>query len=328
MNLIITRAGILDTIQDKGRFGFRHLGINTGGVMDKAASAMTNSLVGNDFDEAVIEMHFLASDFLFTQPALIAVGGADFSATINGKPLPHLHPVLVNSQSVLQFKKAVSGARAYLAVRGGFNVSKWLNSYSTNLQIAAGGYQGRRLLLNDRLSYKYFEQTDELLAQKDFIVLPWFASNADEYMFNEPLLVLPGNEWDHLSASSQKIFSEQPFTISKQADRMGYQLVGQSLTTENKNELLSTAISFGTIQLLPSGQLIVLMADHQSTGGYPRIAHVITAHHNLLAQMNPGQNIRFQFTDMQTAETLYFKQQQDLQLLQNACKLKQEELFK
>ena len=155
MNLIITRAGILDTIQDKGRFGFRHLGINTGGVMDQAASTMANSLVGNDFEEAVIEMHFPAAEFLFTQPALIAIGGADFSATVNGKAIPNLHPVFINSQSVLRFKKNVSGARAYLAVQGGFNVSKWLNSYSTNLQIGAGGYHGRRLVLNDRLSYHF-----------------------------------------------------------------------------------------------------------------------------------------------------------------------------
>jgi antagonist of KipI len=327
MNLIITRAGILDTLQDKGRFGFRHQGINTGGVMDQTAAAMANSLVGNDFDEAVIEMHFPASDFLFTQPTLIAIGGADFSATINGKAIPPLHPVLVNSQSVLQFKRAVSGARAYLAVRDGFSVSKWLNSYSTNLQIAAGGYHGSRLLLNDRLSYNYFEQAEALLVQKDFMVLPWFASNADEYMFNDPLLVLPGNEWDHLSVSSQKIFTEQPFTISQQADRMGYQLKGAALTADNKNELFSTAVNFGTIQLLPNGQLIVLMADHQSTGGYPRIAHVISVHHSRLAQMKPGQNIRFKFTDLQMAETLLFNQQQDLQLLQNACKLKLEEYF-
>lgn len=327
MNLIITRAGIHDTIQDKGRLGFRHLGINAGGVMDKAAAAMTNSLVGNDFDEAVIEMHFPASEFLFTQPALIAIGGADFSATINGKSVPNLHPVLVNSQSVLQFKQSISGARAYLAVWGGFNVSKWLNSYSTNLQVAAGGYNGRRLLSNDRLSCNSIEHTGEILVQNDFSVLPWFASNADEYVYNEPMLVLPGNEWGHLSASSQNIFAEQPFIISRQADKMGYQLQGESLTAENKSELLSTAVSFGTMQLLPNGQLILLMADHQSTGGYPRIAHVISAHHSRLAQMKPGESIRFQFTELQIAETLFFKQQQDLQQLQNACKLKLEEFF-
>lgn len=327
MNLIITRAGILDTFQDQGRYGFRHMGINTGGTMDKIAAAMANCLVGNDFDKAVIEMHFPASEFLFTQPALIAIGGAEFSATINGKPIPNLHPVLVSSQSVLQFKQSVSGVRTYLAIGGGFNISKWLNSYSTNLQIAAGGYEGRRLLSNDRLSYNYIPDADELLAQNNFIVLPWFASNVNGYMHNEPLLVLPGNEWDHLPDTSKNNLRNKPFVISQQADRMGYQLQGESLYSDNKNELISTAISFGTIQLLPNGQLILLMADHQSTGGYPRIAHVISAHHSRLAQMKPGQNIRFQLTDLQTAENLLFKQQQDLQQLQNACKLKLEEYF-
>src|SRR5690606_9715790 len=145
MNLKIIQAGILDSVQDSGRFGYRHLGINTGGCMDQQAASIANTLVGNDLNEAVIEMHFPAADFLFEEPALIAVAGADFSTTINGKSVPICHPVLVDANTMLQFKKSIKGARAYLAIRGGIKVSPWLNSYSTNLQAGAGGFKGRRL---------------------------------------------------------------------------------------------------------------------------------------------------------------------------------------
>src|SRR5690606_3149393 len=157
MNLKIIQAGILDSVQDNGRLGYRHLGINPGGCMDQQAASVANILVGNDLNEAVIEMHFPAAEFLFEEPALIAVAGADFSTTINGKLVAAGHPVLVDANTMLQFKKSIKGARAYLAIRGGINISSWLSSYSTNLQAGAGGFQGRRLMRYDGLPYQPLE---------------------------------------------------------------------------------------------------------------------------------------------------------------------------
>jgi len=328
MNLKIIQAGILDSVQDNGRLGYRHLGINPGGCMDQHATSIANSLVGNDFNEAVIEMHFPAAEFLFEEPALIAVAGADFSPTINGKPVPLCHPVLVDANSMLQFKRSISGARAYLAIRGGIKIFPWLSSYSTNLQVSAGGFQGRKLMRYDGLPYQPIENADALLNGNDFLVLSWFATNGHAYLNNDAVLVLPGKEWDQLSGVSKNDFLQNSFTISKQADRMGYQLDGVNLNTEIQNDLVSTAVNAGTIQLLPNGKLIILMADHQVTGGYPRVAHVISTQLPRLAQMSPGEQVQFRLTDQLHAENLFCKQQQDLQQLQNACKLKLDEFFK
>ena len=128
-----------------------------------------------------------------------------------------------------------------------------------------------------------------------------------------------------LLKAQKRFFCQQDYSISGHSDRMGYQLTSLPLEKTNNEELISSGVSFGTLQLLPGGQLILLMADHQTTGGYPRVAHAITAHHHKLAQMKPGDTIRFQLTDLVTAENLLIKQQQHLLQLQNACKFRLQE---
>ncbi len=324
MSLKIIKAGILDTIQDTGRFGNQHLGINPTGVMDKYAMQVANILVGNEPGEAVIEMHFPAAVFMFTQPVLIALSGADFAASINGEPVPDLHGIVVGKNDVLQFHKPVNGARAYLAIAGGMAIDKWMNSYSTHLKAKAGGFHGRRLQKDDELLLR---QPFSIIKQNDFRVLPW---QADTIWLNQSkeVLVLPGNEWKQLTTESKEDFTSTSFFITQQSDSMGYRLNNIPLRRVTNEEVISSAVSFGTIQLLPDGQLIVLMANHQTTGGYPRVAHVISAHHSRLAQMKAGDKINFCFTDQQTAEELLIKQQQHLLQLQNACTFKLQEYFK
>lgn len=331
MSLKIIKAGIQDTIQDIGRYGNQHLGINPAGAMDKYAMQVTNILVGNNLNEAVIEMHFPASVFMFTQPALIALGGADFSASINGEPVPNFHTIIVGKNDVLQFHKPIYGSRAYLAVNGGFVLNKWLNSYSTHLKAKAGGFKGRTFQKDDDLLlHKSFSFSGK---KNEFIVLPWQANtkclpgqHAGE---DEPkeIFVLPGNEWERLAAESKENFLMTSFVITNQSDRMGYRLNNIPLPVMSNEEIISSAVSFGTVQLLPDGKLIILMVDHQTTGGYPRIAHVISAHHSKLAQMKAGDKIHFRLTDQQTAEGLYIKQQQHLLQLQNACTFRLEQYF-
>ena len=322
MSLKVIKAGILDTIQDNGRYGNQHLGINPSGAMDKYAMQVTNMLVGNRPNEAVIEMHFPAAVFMFTQPALIALGGADFSASINGEPVSNLHAIIVDKNDVLQFHKPVNGAREYLAVNGGLVADNWMNSYSTHLKAKAGGYKGRNLRKDDELLFR--TPFSIPIPQEEFIVLPWQADIkwTDE---NKKILVLPGNEWERLTTESKEYFTMTSFVITQQSDRMGYRLNNIPLHSNTNEEVVSSAVSFGTIQLLPDGGLIVLMADHQTTGGYPRVAHVISAHHSKLAQMKAGDKIQFRFTDQQTAEELLIKQQQHLLQLQNACTFRLEQ---
>jgi antagonist of KipI len=319
MNLRIIKAGVLDTVQDMGRYGWQHLGINPGGVMDKLSAQVANILVGNDRHEPVIELHFPASSFFFEQPALISLSGADFSATINGDEVPTLHPVLVSKYSILQFHSMVKGARAYLAIKGGLDLTKWLGSNSTHIKASAGGYKGRSLQSDDEIRLGAAPDLCPLIGKKEYIVLPWKADTASNSEDTEEIHILPGNEFGRLAGSSKEKLNQQSYVVTNQSDRMGYQLKGEPLSVNTNEEVVSSGVNFGTVQLLPGGQLIVLMADHQTTGGFPRVAHVITADHSNLAQMKPGDTIRFKFTELATAENLLIKQHQHLLQLQNAC---------
>ncbi len=324
MSIRIIKAGILDSIQDAGRFGFQHLGINPGGAMDPFAMQVANILVGNARDEAVLELHFPASVFLFREPALIALSGADFSATVNAEPVPSLHPLIIGRNDVLQFHGLRQWARAYLSVAGGLYTDQWLNSHSTHLKIKAGGFRGRVLIKDDEL---FFKRSFNHPVKKDgLMVLPW---EADVHWgdSSKEILVLYGHEWDRLTPEARDNFTQTTFVITQQSDRMGYRLNNLPLTEGTREELISSAVSFGTIQLLPDGKLIILTADHPTTGGYPRVAHVISAHHSRLAQLKAGDRIRFGFTSQSMAEDLFIKQQQHLQQLQNACTFRLEKYF-
>ena len=323
MSLKILKAGILDSIQDLGRYGYQYQGINPTGVMDKFAASVANAMVGNNFQDPVLELHFPASVFLFDQQAIIALSGADFNATINGDPIPVNRTVLVNKSSILQFHSIKDKARCYMAIHGGFLIDKWLNSYSTNLKAEAGGMKGRKLKKDDVIELHINLSISKQLVDDDFKILSWKAN--DEWdNYKKEILILPGPEWNWLDKHSRQLLISGLFSITANSDRMGYRLKGKILQTISKDELISSAVCFGTLQLLPDGQLIILMADHQTTGGYPRVANIITAHLPRLAQMNPGEKIYFRITDQATAEKLLIKQKLHLRQLQNACKLRLE----
>ncbi len=322
MSIRMIKAGLLDTIQDMGRFGYQQLGINPTGAMDKYAAAIANILVGNNPGEAVIEMHFPAPVILFEKPALIALTGADFNATVDGIPVSVNQPVLVNKSCLLQFHFAKNKNRCYLAVKGGLQISKWLNSCSTNLKAEAGGFFGKKLMKDDVIAMREEFSCSMASACK---ILPWKAKEEYDESQQDEILVLPGSEWHWLQELAQQKFQENIFYISSLSDRMGYRLTGEPLQPTNKTELVSSAVCYGTIQLLPDGQLIILMADHQTMGGYPRIGNVITAHLHRLAQMKTGEQVHFKITSQVIAENLLLKQQLHLQQLQIACKLKLEQ---
>lgn len=321
MSISIIKPGLLDTLQDLGRYGYSRLGINPGGVMDRYAAQSANMLVGNDIREAVIEIHFPGAQLLFEQNAMISITGADFCATLNDERIPLWHPVVVRKNAVLHFPGLQYGARCYLAVHGGFCAGKWLNSYSTHLKAGAGGFKGRKLEKGDEIPFRessiYFAGL--LKDAHEFEILKWQVAPGNTYRHPNDIYIIKGHEWDQLTCRSQQTICEEKFMIDPLSDRMGYQLKGTDLKREQDAELISSGVSFGTIQLLPNGQLIVLMADHQTTGGYPRIGHVISAHLPRLAQLRPGDSINFIITDIETAEEMLIAQQQELNILQRAC---------
>jgi antagonist of KipI len=327
MSLKILKPGILDTIQDEGRYGYQHLGINPGGAMDLLAMQTANLLLGNNLNEPVLEIFFPAPDILFEQNAFITITGANFSPMINGDGIKINRPVMVKKNTVIQFPQKKKGQCCYLSVKGGFKLSAWLNSYSTNTKAGAGGYNGRKLQRGDVIEFnKTFEH--DKLNNVDVVKMHWRAAPETDDSEPNEIFVIAGNEWNWLSEKSKTDFLISKFKAALSSDRMGYRLSGTKLEAHINTELVSTAVNFGTIQLLPNGEMIALMADSQTTGGYPRIAHVITTHLSKLAQKQPGEDIKFTIVNEATAEDLLLKQSLHLRQLKNASNFKLLELMK
>lgn len=316
MSLRIVKAGLMDTIQDMGRYGSQHLGINPGGAMDRMAMAAANILTGNPMHLPVLEMHFPAAEIEFTQPALLSITGGDFSATLNGCAFPPWRTAFVDAGCVLRFTGQKQGARVYLAAAGGLAGDLWLGSYSTNDTVKAGGYHGRALRSGDSISLLTTIQLPA--AEQAFQIMPWEANSAGWYG-HKLLRFTEGAEYRLLANDSAMTMTEEPFRVTAASDRMGCRIEGKPLSIPQAEEMISSAVTEGTIQLLPSGQLIILTAGHQTTGGYPRIAHVISADLPTLAQLRPGDTFHLAKVSIEDAEQLLVRRQSDLRRLQNAC---------
>lgn len=314
MSLTVTKAGLLDAVQDGGRHGYRHLGIGPSGAMDQWSAALANALLGKELTAPVIEMHFPAAQFRFNKACVVCLAGADFSPAVDGMPVALHQPFLVNTGAELKFGRRKSGARCYLVLVNEMRLTPWLKSYSTQLKVAAGGFEGRPLRKGDEIS------VGTLPLQRmagTTVPLPWKYNGSPSA--DETISVMPGPEWDWLTPESGRKFSEGLFTVSPSSDRMGYRLEGPPLQQQNASSLVSSPVTFGTVQLLPNGQLIVLMADHQTTGGYPRIANVVSTDLPKLAQMNSGDAFRFTLTDVASAEALAVQQCEHVFRLQQHC---------
>jgi antagonist of KipI len=315
MNLIIQKPGILSTVQDLGRMGGRALGINPTGVMDRAAARIVNTLLGNEDTTALIEMHFPAAEIGFDSPTAFAIGGGDFDAQLDAKPISNWSTAFADKGSLLKFRNKSNGTRAYLGVSGGFALDEWLGSKSTNLTAGIGGFAGRALKAGD---------TIECGSSREYFPLTAGQSMVPLYHRFPTLRVLAGPEFDLLTATSEQEFRRQGFTLTNECNRMGFRLQGKPLHLLNAYEMISAGVNFGTIQLLPDGQLIVLMADHQTSGGYPRIANVISADLPLLAQCGPGDGVSFEIVDASEAERLAMRFERELNFLRVGCKLQRQ----
>jgi antagonist of KipI len=312
MSITIKRPGILTTVQDLGRHGFNRFGVNPGGACDRAAARILNTLLGNEENAAVIETHFPAVELVFDSKKDFSVGGADFIPTLNGKEIQNWRVYTAAKGDTLKFKGKRLGSRAYLAVKGGFKVAEWLGSSSTNLLAAAGGFEGRPLKSGDIVKIARadmpFGRAGKMVS---FTLIP-------RYSTGPTVRVIEGGESGLVGKDTWKTFESSTFTITQDSDRMGYRLRGPALATKRKYEMVTSAATFGTVQLLPDGQLVVLMADHQTTGGYPRIATVLASDLPLLAQLGPGDKIRFESVPIEEAEKAMAEFEKDLRMLRLA----------
>lgn len=284
MSLLIRKAGLLDTVQDLGRRGHAHLGIHAGGAADSIGLQVANLMAGNEPGAAVLEMHFPAPVIRFEQTAIFALGGADFQAHLGDVDVPMGMPVRAAAGSELVFRRQVRGMRVYLAIRGGFELDPWLGSYSTDLPAGAGGFLGRALQAGDRLPFR------QILAESATSrMYPWRANTSALYPSEAVFRYLPGPEYDLLDSASRQRLEAAEWRPGRRSNRMGCLLEGPTLELREKIELVSSAVLPGTVQLLPGGEMLVLLADCQTTGGYPRIAQVVAADLPGLAQQRSGE---------------------------------------
>lgn len=315
MSITVLHGGLLTTVQDLGRYGAQKYGVIVGGAMDSVSMRVANLLVGNSEGEGVLEITLFGTALQFEQDQLVAITGGDLQPAIDGQPAPMWRPVLIRKGSVLQFKSAIKGCRAYVAFAGGIDVPRVLESKSTYIRAGIGGLSGRALQKGDHLVCGSITgDTSRLFIQqleKQKQAFTWSVDFTQFYSFENKrtIRVMHGSEFHRFSAKSLDIFYSTPYQITTKSDRMGYRLEGEPLNLSNRFDLLSEGVTYGTIQVPSSGQPIILMADRQTTGGYPKIGQVISADLPHLSQLQPNAEIRFIEASLEQAEAALFEQE-------------------
>jgi antagonist of KipI len=312
MKIKVIKPGMLTTFQDLGRYGYQNQGVIVSGAMDNFALRLANLLVGNPEHEAGIEITLFGPELLFEENECIALCGGGLSALLNEELIPLWQAVHVKKGSYLSFKRAEEGCRLYLAVAGGFPIVKILGSKSTYLRAGFGGYQGRMLKAGDVLQREPGNKSGSVNSLKPFsssLLKDLLSDYAGRFM----LRVMKGPEFDRFDEKSQKELFRSSFKISSQSDRMGYRLEGIELRQTSPVELISTAVTRGTLQVLPDGRAILLMADCQTIGGYPRIAQLASVDQSLAAQLKPGDSITFKEISLNEAEDLLLAREKKIE---------------
>ena len=291
--LRIQKPGLLTTIQDLGRPNAISAGVPPGGAMDRFAHRAANLLAGNDEGAATLECTLSGPHLVVTHPCLVAITGADFDPLINGRPARMWTGMFLSEGDELTFAGRRSGGRAYIAVAGGIAGDRWLGSLSTNLLVARGGMHGRQLLAGDVVAISGEPATPAIsgrhLAER----------NRPDYR-DHALPAIAGPHARRLAPGARKALFGSAFKVSREADRMGYRLDGPALDASGE-ELLSFGLAAGAVQVPRSGQPILLMADHQTAGGYPVVAVVASAAMPVAAQLLPGDEVTFAEVSIEAA---------------------------
>jgi antagonist of KipI len=334
MSIRVVRPGLLTTVQDLGRRGWQRFGVVVGGAMDSLAMRVANILVGNAEQDAGLEITLLGPMLEFQQDALIAICGADLSPCVEGTPVPGWRPVYMRRGAVLTFGEAVRGCRACLAVAGGIDVPVVMGSRSTYLRARLGGCGGRALQAGDILALR--SPSDRSMAAlsslceragdgRPFVAVPWCAE-VPQYQVPATVRLMPGDQFDWLAHDSQALMFTSAFAVTPNSDRMGYRLSGPPLQRTRVQELISEATCPGVVQLPRDGQPIVLMADCATTGGYAKVGQAALVDLPGLAQLKPGDSIRFQPVDIREAQRLYRAQEESLRRLRLGVAMKLHEV--
>ena len=313
----VKKSGLLTTIQDTGRVGYQQYGIVVSGAMDSVAHRLGNLLVGNESTAATLEVTMMGPVLQLLDDTVIAITGADLSATIDGKALKPWKSTYVKRGQTLSFGKPVKGVRAYIAVAGGINSQNVLGSKATYLKASMGGIDGRAVRKGDILSSgemksHYTQLSGRALSPK---IIPNYAND-------QPFRVIVGPDERAFTERGLATFFSESYDITREVDRMGCRLSGPIIEHRGDADILSDAITVGTIQVPASGQPIILLADRQTSGGYTRIGTVITTDIPRLVQQMPGEKICFDQISVEDAQQLYRRQEKNMKLLKVATNIK------
>lgn len=291
--LRVTHPGLLSTVQDLGRPHAVASGVPPGGAMDRFAHTAANLLIGNEPSAATVECTLRGPRLVASNACLVAVTGGAFDVRLNGESAPMWTGLWLAEGDELQVGARRRGARAYVAVAGGVAGDRWLGSLSTNLMAGRGGMNGRALVAGDVISSASTPAFPPAAGRR---LAPELRPDYGDHV----LRVVAGPHFDRLTAANVEAFSGSGFTLTPDSDRMGYRLSGPRLDARG-DELLSFGLVAGAVQLPPSGNPILLMADYQTAGGYPVIAVVVSASMPNAAQLIPGDEVRFALVDLEAA---------------------------
>ena len=311
MSITVLNPGLMTTVQDQGRIGYQQFGVSVSGVMDPRSAALANILVGNDEKEAVLECTMMGPHLQFNQANCIAITGGDLMPTLDGKPIPNYTAVKVEAGQVLKFTMPKSGCRAFIAFAGGLDIPEVMGSRSTYMKAKIGGVEGRKLAKDDVIGFR---------APKAELKNMNFRSMASEFVPRKEytVRVVLGPQDDYFTDAGIQTFLSEVYSVTAEFDRMGCRLEGAVIQHKEGGDIISDGIAFGAIQVPSSGQPIIMLGDRQTTGGYTKIANVISADFRILAQLKQGDKVRFEKVSVKAAQDALLTQRAALKTIRNA----------
>ncbi len=289
----VVAPGFQTTVQDAGRHGQAHLGVSASGAADAVSMRLGNLLVGNARNAPALEMTLVGGTFLFDHAAVIALAGSDFEPRLDRAPVPMWTSIPVAAGQQVGFRATRSGARCYVCISGGIRVPPVLGSASTHLMTGLGGHLGRALKAGDELDLGTPPLgVSRLMRLPDPLV---------GLLRRDVIRVTEGPQAERYSSSALTDFASSPYVVSEESNRMGIRLLGNPLRAREAGEMLTEGVSLGAVQVPPDGRPIILFVEHQTTGGYPKIANVISADMHAVGQLRPRDTVRFEFVSLRRA---------------------------
>jgi antagonist of KipI len=292
----VREPGLFTTVQDLGREGFGPMGVSPSGAADAVSLRLGNRLLGNAEGTAGLEMTLLGGTFEFPEGAVVALAGSDFGAMVDGKPVELWATLVVKPGQTLKLGPTRTGARCYLCVLGGIDVRAFLGSASTHILSGLGGHEGRALRKGDVVKIGAANES----TRKGRLS----ARALKELRPRKVLRVTPGPQDVWFPEASRRVFYESPYRVAEETNRMGIRLAGASVGKATDGELTSEGVSLGAVQVPEGGLPIILFVEQQTTGGYPKIANVISADFHSLGQLRPRDEVRFERVDWDMARSL------------------------